>query len=128
MIGENIDFNILVEAEVVAATYAHRKPDNINISDIEWLVASDETRMLLIRTQQLAEYLCEAYMEAEKRGNREQTALLYHILEGRRCLLSIDPNINEFYEYTEREVQFTVSTRSWIQELKALLQRDLLQK
>ena len=52
MINKNIDYDILIEAEAVADTYARRKPDCIDIPDIEWLVASDQTRLLLIHTQQ----------------------------------------------------------------------------
>jgi hypothetical protein len=127
MMEENIDYNILIEAEAVAAEYARMKPDNIDISDVEWSVASDQTKLLLIHTQQLARYLGETYMEAEEQGNQEQASLLYQILEGRPCLLSIDPSINDFYECIEREVQFTASTMLWIQEVKTLLYRDLLQ-
>ncbi len=127
MIDKNIYYNILVEAEAVADAYARRKPDCIDIPDIEWLVASDETRLLLIHTQQLAKYLSEVYMEAEKQGNREEASLLYQILKGRPFLSSIDPNINDIYECIEREVQFKVGTRLWIQEAKAILYRDFLQ-
>lgn len=127
MINKNVDYDILVEAEAVADAYARRKPDCIDISDIEWLVASDETRLLLIHIQQLAKYLGEDYMEAERQGNQEQASLFYQILKGRPCLSSIDPNINDIYECIEREVQFKVSTRLWIQEAKQILYQDFLQ-
>ena len=126
MINKNIDYDILIEAEAVADTYARRKPDCIDIPDMEWSVVSNQTRLLLIHTQQLAKYLGEVYMEAEKQGNQEQASLLYHILEGRPCLLSIDPNSTDFCECIEREVQFTAGTRSWIQEVKALLYQCFL--
>ena len=111
MIDRNIDYNILIEAEAVAAAYARRKPDNINISDVEWLAAGDETKLLLIHTQKLAMYLGEAYIEAEKQGNHKQSSLLYQILKSRPCLSSIDPDINDLYECIEREMEFTANTR-----------------
>ncbi|MFC1914673.1 hypothetical protein ACFLWK_00230 [Chloroflexota bacterium] len=128
MIDRNTDYNILVEAEAVAATYSRLKPADMNISDIEWMVASDETKLLLIHTQQLAKYLGEVYLEAEETGNHGQAALLYQVLNNRPCLSSIDPNINDLYECIEREVQFTASTRSWIKEVQTLVYQDFPQK
>ena len=121
MIDRNIDYNILIEAEAVAAAYARRKPDNINISDVEWLAAGDETKLLLIHTQKLAMYLGEAYIEAEKQGNQEQASLLYQILKGRPCLSSIDPSINNLHECIDREIEYTVDTRLWIKETKEIV-------
>ncbi len=126
MIDKNRVYDILVEAEAVADAYARRKPDCIDITDKEWEVASDDTRLLLIYTQQLAKYLGEVYMEAERQGNQERVSLLYQILKGRPYLSSIDPNINDLYKCIERELEFKVSTRLWIQGVKATLYQDFL--
>ncbi len=126
MIDKNIGYDALVEAEAVADTYARRKPDCLDITAKEWEVASDDTRLLLIYTQQLAKYLGEVYMEAERQGNQERVSLLYQILKGRPYLSSIDPNINVLYECIERELEFKVSTRLWIQGIKRLLYQDFL--
>jgi len=130
MKDKNIHYNILIEAEAVAAAvaaaYSRRKPDNIDIPDIQWEAASDETRSLLIHIQHLAKHLGEAYMEAEKQGNKEKASLLYHILATRPYLSSINPRINDLHECREKEAEFTESTRLWIKETKSTLYRDFL--
>ncbi|MFC1912745.1 hypothetical protein ACFLX7_00915 [Chloroflexota bacterium] len=127
MINRNIDYNIVVEAEAVAAAYDCRKPAHIDITDKEWEVASSTTRNLLIHIQQLAKCLGESYLEAEGQGNHEQATMLYQILKERPCLSSIDLDINDLYQCVENEIEFTVNTRLWIKETKIRLYQGFLQ-
>lgn len=115
------DDNVPNEAEAIAYQYALRKPDHNDVLDADWEAASDETKNLLIRVQQLAKTLGEAYCEAERQIDRERQALLHERKSSRPHLSGISPEFNFKSVCIERETEFMVRAKLWIRDIEELL-------
>lgn len=115
------DFNILDEAEAIAVQYALRRPDYINVPEVDWAVISDETKSLLIQVQTLVKPLEDAYLEAVRRSDWKQGLLLYQRMVSRPRLFGIDPGLYDECKYIEREIEFMIRAKVWINEVEELL-------
>lgn len=113
--------DIIKEAEKIANRYELKRPKEINITEADWRVASEETRDLLLQINPLEKPLDSAYWEAVDRENWLRALLIYQRLTHTPYLFSINPILHDSQERGEREKEFIAQAREWLIDVRGLL-------
>ena len=115
-------YDILKEAEAIAAQYISGKADYNDVFSKDWVTISEEIKNLLIEVHQIAKALEISYLEALKQGDREWMSLLWNKISSRPRLGIADASSCFELERIERETEFEVRSRLWIREVHKLLE------
>lgn len=115
------NYDVMRQASQIARRYALKKPEDINVTNTDWSMASPETKSLLIQVRELEKPLEDTYWQAVESENWRRALFLYQRCIHMPLLFSLSRVIHTEKECQQHEAEYIAQAKEWIAEAEELL-------